>query len=58
MFVVAGCDRSDGGVELFVLDGKTFEILRLIPLTSPAPSGCAVVAKGAANTIVIARMRQ
>ena len=58
MFVVAGCDCSDGGVEPFVLNGKTFEILWLIPLTSPAPSGCTVIAKGAPNTITIARTRQ
>lgn len=58
MFIVASRNRSYRGIELFILDGKTLEILRLISLTRKPTSGCAVIAKLAADTVVIARTRQ
>jgi hypothetical protein len=50
MFVIAGRDRSNGGVN--ILDSRALQVLRLKPLTGPAPRGCAVIAECAAHTLI------
>ena len=50
VLIIAGRYRGDGGVN--ILDDRTLQVLRLVSFTGPAASGCAVVAKCAAHTMI------
>ena len=50
--IIAGGNGSDRRIE--ILDGRALQVLRLETFAGPAAGGCAVIAKGTANTIVIA----
>ena len=52
MLIIAGGNCSDRSIE--IVNNGTFKILRLKTFTGPAAGGCAMVAKSAADTIIIA----